>query len=106
MEGNLRIVKGSGGCTVSLYALHSEHIFPLYYTRYISTILFFFFVFSFNFFFLQFHNSDCLSNWLLRFIASNYLIFSQKPEFEDLSGNCSICFLNKTDCIPKNLSWE
>ncbi|ETE71799.1 Rho-related BTB domain-containing protein 3, partial [Ophiophagus hannah] len=34
----------------------------------------------------KFHNSDCLSNWLLHFIASNYLIFSQKPEFEDLSG--------------------
>ncbi|KAM6467814.1 rho-related BTB domain-containing protein 3 isoform 5-T5 [Liasis olivaceus] len=33
----------------------------------------------------KFHNSDCLSNWLLHFIASNYLIFSQKPEFEDLS---------------------
>ncbi|KAJ6669769.1 hypothetical protein lerEdw1_000318 [Lerista edwardsae] len=40
----------------------------------------------------KFHNSDCLSNWLLHFIASNYLIFSQKPEFEDLLG---ICFLNK-----------
>ncbi|XP_077203768.1 rho-related BTB domain-containing protein 3 [Paroedura picta] len=33
----------------------------------------------------KFHNSDCLSNWLLHFMASNYLIFSQKPEFEDLS---------------------
>nr|XP_061478539.1 rho-related BTB domain-containing protein 3 isoform X3 [Rhineura floridana] len=33
----------------------------------------------------KFHNFDSLSNWLLHFIASNYLIFSQKPEFEDLS---------------------
>ncbi|NXX94665.1 RHBT3 protein, partial [Centropus bengalensis] len=33
----------------------------------------------------KFHNSDCLSTWLLHFIATNYLIFSQKPEFEDLS---------------------
>lgn len=42
--------------------------------------------------FLQFHNSDCLSTWLLHFIATNYLIFSQKPEFQDLSGNLSITF--------------
>ncbi|KAM4638042.1 rho-related BTB domain-containing protein 3 isoform 3-T3 [Amazona ochrocephala] len=34
----------------------------------------------------KFHNSDCLSTWLLHFIATNYLIFSQKPEFQDLSG--------------------
>ncbi|KAM9367963.1 rho-related BTB domain-containing protein 3 [Phaethornis superciliosus] len=34
----------------------------------------------------QFHNSDCLSTWLLHFIATNYLVFSQKPEFQDLSG--------------------
>ncbi|EMP41178.1 Rho-related BTB domain-containing protein 3 [Chelonia mydas] len=34
----------------------------------------------------QFHNSDCLSTWLLHFIATNYLIFSQKPEFQDLSA--------------------
>ncbi|XP_067424733.1 rho-related BTB domain-containing protein 3 isoform X1 [Emydura macquarii macquarii] len=33
----------------------------------------------------KFHNSDCLSTWLLHFIATNYLIFSQKPEFQDLS---------------------
>ncbi|XP_045141129.1 rho-related BTB domain-containing protein 3 [Echinops telfairi] len=32
-----------------------------------------------------FHHSDCLSTWLLHFIATNYLIFSQKPEFQDLS---------------------
>lgn len=43
-------------------------------------------------FFSQFHNSDCLSTWLLHFIATNYLIFSQKPEFQDLSGNFSIVF--------------
>ncbi|XP_032654561.1 rho-related BTB domain-containing protein 3 isoform X1 [Chelonoidis abingdonii] len=34
----------------------------------------------------KFHNSDCLSTWLLHFIATNYLIFSQKPEFQDLSA--------------------
>ncbi|XP_068941235.1 rho-related BTB domain-containing protein 3 isoform X5 [Petaurus breviceps papuanus] len=34
----------------------------------------------------KFHNSDCLSTWLLHFIATNYLIFSQKPDFQDLSG--------------------
>uniref|UniRef100_H3A8M2 Rho related BTB domain containing 3 n=1 Tax=Latimeria chalumnae TaxID=7897 RepID=H3A8M2_LATCH len=33
-----------------------------------------------------FHNAERLSTWLLHFIASNYLIFSQKPEFYDLSG--------------------
>ncbi|NXU58312.1 RHBT3 protein, partial [Turnix velox] len=33
----------------------------------------------------KFHNSDCLSTWLLHFIAANYLIFSQKPEFQELS---------------------
>ncbi|XP_068941233.1 rho-related BTB domain-containing protein 3 isoform X3 [Petaurus breviceps papuanus] len=33
----------------------------------------------------KFHNSDCLSTWLLHFIATNYLIFSQKPDFQDLS---------------------
>ncbi|NWU86186.1 RHBT3 protein, partial [Onychorhynchus coronatus] len=33
----------------------------------------------------KFHNSDCLSMWLLHFIATNYLIFSQKPEFQELS---------------------
>ncbi|KAM6106109.1 LOW QUALITY PROTEIN: rho-related BTB domain-containing protein 3 [Pterocles gutturalis] len=32
----------------------------------------------------KFHNSDCLSTWLLHFIATNYLIFT-KPEFQDLS---------------------
>nr|XP_009682888.1 PREDICTED: rho-related BTB domain-containing protein 3 isoform X2 [Struthio camelus australis] len=35
----------------------------------------------------KFHNSDCLSTWLLHFIATNYLIFSQKPEFQDLSAD-------------------
>uniref|UniRef100_A0A4W2CYA9 Rho related BTB domain containing 3 n=1 Tax=Bos indicus x Bos taurus TaxID=30522 RepID=A0A4W2CYA9_BOBOX len=35
----------------------------------------------------KFHHSDCLSTWLLHFIATNYLIFSQKPEFQDLSGH-------------------
>ncbi|XP_029416927.1 rho-related BTB domain-containing protein 3 isoform X2 [Nannospalax galili] len=34
----------------------------------------------------KFHHSDCLSTWLLHFIATNYLIFSQKPEFQDLSA--------------------
>ncbi|GAB5567039.1 rho-related BTB domain-containing protein 3 isoform X1 [Prionailurus iriomotensis] len=34
---------------------------------------------------LPFHHSECLSTWLLHFIATNYLIFSQKPEFQDLS---------------------
>ncbi|KAL1782949.1 rho-related BTB domain-containing protein 3 [Sigmodon hispidus] len=33
----------------------------------------------------KYHHSDCLSTWLLHFIATNYLIFSQKPEFQDLS---------------------
>ncbi|XP_053330750.1 rho-related BTB domain-containing protein 3 [Spea bombifrons] len=33
----------------------------------------------------KFHNSDGLSNWLLYFIASNYLIFSRKRDFQDLS---------------------
>uniref|UniRef100_A0A667FXL5 Rho-related BTB domain-containing protein 3 n=1 Tax=Lynx canadensis TaxID=61383 RepID=A0A667FXL5_LYNCA len=33
----------------------------------------------------KFHHSECLSTWLLHFIATNYLIFSQKPEFQDLS---------------------
>ncbi|NXO45430.1 RHBT3 protein, partial [Locustella ochotensis] len=33
----------------------------------------------------KFHNSDCLSTWLLHFIATNYLIFSRKPEFQELS---------------------
>ncbi|NXQ25423.1 RHBT3 protein, partial [Alaudala cheleensis] len=33
----------------------------------------------------KFHNSECLSTWLLHFIATNYLIFSQKPEFQELS---------------------
>ncbi|EHB12790.1 Rho-related BTB domain-containing protein 3 [Heterocephalus glaber] len=37
----------------------------------------------------KFHHSDCLSTWLLHFIATNYLIFSQKPEFQDLSGPLS-----------------
>ncbi|XP_072137411.1 rho-related BTB domain-containing protein 3 [Mobula birostris] len=33
----------------------------------------------------KFHNATRLSNWLLHFIASNYLIFSQKLEFQELS---------------------
>ncbi|XP_041041355.1 rho-related BTB domain-containing protein 3 [Carcharodon carcharias] len=33
----------------------------------------------------KFHNSTRLSTWLLHFIASNYLIFSQKLEFQELS---------------------
>ncbi|XP_063309752.1 rho-related BTB domain-containing protein 3 isoform X1 [Pelobates fuscus] len=33
----------------------------------------------------QFHHSECLSTWLLYFIATNYLIFSQKKEFQDLT---------------------
>ncbi|KAM8960795.1 rho-related BTB domain-containing protein 3 [Pelodytes ibericus] len=32
------------------------------------------------------HNSKYLSTWLLCFIAANYLIFSQKKEFQDLSS--------------------
>ncbi|XP_063820110.1 rho-related BTB domain-containing protein 3 isoform X2 [Pseudophryne corroboree] len=34
----------------------------------------------------KFHNSECLYTWLLHFIATHYLIFSQKPEFQDLSA--------------------
>uniref|UniRef100_A0A4W3JCH8 Rho related BTB domain containing 3 n=1 Tax=Callorhinchus milii TaxID=7868 RepID=A0A4W3JCH8_CALMI len=33
----------------------------------------------------KFHNAIRLSTWLLHFIASNYLIFSQKVEFQELS---------------------
>ncbi|XP_067838963.1 rho-related BTB domain-containing protein 3 [Heptranchias perlo] len=33
----------------------------------------------------KFHNAARLSTWLLHFIASNYLIFSQKLEFQELS---------------------
>ncbi|XP_078070892.1 rho-related BTB domain-containing protein 3 [Mustelus asterias] len=33
----------------------------------------------------KFHNATRLSTWLLHFIASNYLIFSQKLEFQELS---------------------
>ncbi|MGH0141176.1 UNVERIFIED_CONTAM: hypothetical protein FKN15_062709 [Acipenser sinensis] len=33
----------------------------------------------------KFHNAVQLSAWLLHFIASNYLIFSQKPDFLDLA---------------------
>lgn len=36
----------------------------------------------------KFHNATRLSTWLLHFIASNYLIFSQKLEFQELSGKC------------------
>lgn len=46
---------------------------------------------------LQFHHSDCLSAWLLHFIATNYLIFSQKPEFQDLSGTLPVSLLEKTN---------
>uniref|UniRef100_A0A8C5M0H3 Rho related BTB domain containing 3 n=1 Tax=Leptobrachium leishanense TaxID=445787 RepID=A0A8C5M0H3_9ANUR len=34
----------------------------------------------------KFHNSECLSVWLLYFIATNYLNFSQKKEFQDLTA--------------------
>ncbi|KAM4709764.1 rho-related BTB domain-containing protein 3 [Discoglossus pictus] len=34
----------------------------------------------------KFHNSESLSTWLLHFIATNYLIFSQKTEFQELSA--------------------
>ncbi|RMB90796.1 hypothetical protein DUI87_32789 [Hirundo rustica rustica] len=47
----------------------------------------------------KFHNSDCLSTWLLHFIATNYLIFSQKPEFQELS-----VFSGKTTCLQDNCS--
>ena len=43
----------------------------------------------------KFHHSDCLSTWLLHFIATNYLIFSQKPEFQDLSGTLLISALKR-----------
>ncbi|PNI72935.1 RHOBTB3 isoform 7, partial [Pan troglodytes] len=43
----------------------------------------------------KFHHSDCLSTWLLHFIATNYLIFSQKPEFQDLSGRLLISVLKR-----------
>ncbi|XP_069043653.1 rho-related BTB domain-containing protein 3 isoform X3 [Lepisosteus oculatus] len=33
----------------------------------------------------QFHHAPQLSTWLLHFIASNYLIFSQKPDFSNLT---------------------
>ncbi|XP_069747947.1 rho-related BTB domain-containing protein 3 isoform X3 [Narcine bancroftii] len=33
----------------------------------------------------KFHNATRLSTWLLHFIANNYLIFSQKLEFQELS---------------------
>nr|XP_014340505.1 PREDICTED: rho-related BTB domain-containing protein 3 [Latimeria chalumnae] len=48
----------------------SSHILKSFYQRTIA----------------QFHNAERLSTWLLHFIASNYLIFSQKPEFYDLSA--------------------
>lgn len=48
---------------------------------------------------LQFHHSDCLSTWLLHFIAANYLIFSQKPEFQDLSGRLLISVLKRSLCL-------
>lgn len=60
-----------------------------------------FFVFSF---FPQFHNSDCLSTWLLHFIATNYLIFSQKPEFQELSG--ILLFILKGFCFSGLLRWK
>uniref|UniRef100_A0A452HAL4 BTB domain-containing protein n=1 Tax=Gopherus agassizii TaxID=38772 RepID=A0A452HAL4_9SAUR len=43
----------------------------------------------------KFHNSDCLSTWLLHFIATNYLIFSQKPEFQDLSEERSFVEMHR-----------
>ncbi|XP_018120066.1 rho-related BTB domain-containing protein 3 isoform X2 [Xenopus laevis] len=33
----------------------------------------------------KFHNSEHLATWLLHFMALNYLIFSQKSDFQDLS---------------------
>ncbi|XP_056393693.1 rho-related BTB domain-containing protein 3 isoform X2 [Hyla sarda] len=33
----------------------------------------------------KFHNSESLYTWLLYFVATHYLIFSQKQEFQDLS---------------------
>lgn len=35
------------------------------------------------------HNADQLYVWLLHFIANNYLIFSHKPDFLELSGEPS-----------------
>lgn len=40
-------------------------------------------------FFTQCHNADQLYVWLLHFIANNYLIFSHKPDFLELSGELS-----------------
>ncbi|KAE8635754.1 hypothetical protein XENTR_v10002726 [Xenopus tropicalis] len=34
----------------------------------------------------KFHNSEHLATWLLHFMAVNYLIFSQKSDFQDLSA--------------------
>ncbi|KAM9330949.1 rho-related BTB domain-containing protein 3 [Gastrophryne carolinensis] len=34
----------------------------------------------------KFYHSECLYTWLLYFIAAHYLIFSHKPEFQDLSA--------------------
>ncbi|XP_016148346.1 rho-related BTB domain-containing protein 3 [Sinocyclocheilus grahami] len=36
------------------------------------------------------HNADQLYVWLLHFIANNYLIFSHKPDFLELSGEPSV----------------
>uniref|UniRef100_A0A3B1KAK6 BTB domain-containing protein n=1 Tax=Astyanax mexicanus TaxID=7994 RepID=A0A3B1KAK6_ASTMX len=36
------------------------------------------------------HNADQLYVWLLHFIANNYLIFSHKPDFLELSGERSV----------------
>ncbi|XP_069819041.1 rho-related BTB domain-containing protein 3 isoform X2 [Dendropsophus ebraccatus] len=38
----------------------------------------------------KFHNSENLYTWLLYFVATHYLIFSQKQEFQDLSGNLAL----------------
>uniref|UniRef100_A0A803JEW9 Rho-related BTB domain-containing 3 n=1 Tax=Xenopus tropicalis TaxID=8364 RepID=A0A803JEW9_XENTR len=35
----------------------------------------------------KFHNSEHLATWLLHFMAVNYLIFSQKSDFQDLSAS-------------------
>lgn len=40
----------------------------------------------------QCHNAEQLYVWLLHFIANNYLIFSHKPDFLELSGQ-SLCLL-------------
>lgn len=45
----------------------------------------------------QCHNAEQLYVWLLHFIANNYLIFSHKPDFLELSGQCLIVFITSDD---------